>query len=208
VRRDRTSDESIPSPRTKAAEHLERAYALEEQDRFREALDECDAAIHADASLAEAHNLRGLILEELDQGLEARLTYREAVRLNPSLREARENLLEIEAELQLGIVSGIPVVNRPVCSTPTDSLKRYRMPHWVVFFGIGARIKHGPYTACPRCMRRKLFSNVFSPLNILSANLLWFVLIVPYNLVLFIASMTRGHSKSVVDLLALSGQAS
>ena len=195
-------------PPSEAAEHLERAYALEEGNQFKEALDECDAAIRADATLAEAHNLRGIILEELDKGFEALLAYREAVRLNPGFREARENLLEIEAELQRGIVSGMPVVNCPVCAMPTDRLKRYRMPHRVLFFGIGARIKHGAYTACPSCMRQKLLRNVFSPLNILSANLLWFVLIIPYNLVLFIASMTRGHSKSVIDMLELSQHAS
>ena len=192
------SSEDTRSLRSEAMQHLEQAYAHEEQDRFGKALSECDVAIRTDSTLAEAFNLRGIILEQLGRKAEAVSAYREALRLDPSFQEAEENLHEIEDEI------GTLPVGCPVCSVPTDSLKRYRMPYRVMFFGIVARVQHGTYTACPSCMRKKLLENVFSPLNILSANLLWLIVVLPYNLVLFIASTTRGHSKSVRKRLGAS----
>jgi Flp pilus assembly protein TadD len=51
---------------------------------------------------ADAHNLRGIILEELGRKEEAVSAYREAVRVDPSFREAAENLQDLEAELKSG----------------------------------------------------------------------------------------------------------
>jgi tetratricopeptide (TPR) repeat protein len=192
------SSESTHTPQPEAMQHLEQAYAHEEQNRFGQALSECDAAIRTDPTLAEAFNLRGIILEQLGRKAEAVSAYREALRLDPSFQEAEENLYELDDEL------ATVTVNCPVCSAATDSLKRYRMPYRVIFFGIAARVKHGTYTGCPSCMRKKLLENVFSPLNILSANLLWLILVLPYNLVLFIASTTRGHSQGVRKMLGAS----
>lgn len=99
------NDERI-SPLPEAAQHLEKAYALEKRDEFEQALEECEAAIRLDAGLAEAHNLRGIILEELGQKEQAILAYREAVRLAPGFREAEENLRDAEGELKLERPSG------------------------------------------------------------------------------------------------------
>ena len=58
------------------------------------------------------------------------------------------------------------------------------------------------YAVCPDCMRGILLKNAFS-WNILLANLLWLLVILPYNLALLIASTTQGHSKSVKKMLNL-----
>jgi hypothetical protein len=62
------------------------------------ALDNCKLAIQLDPNFAEAHNLRGLILDEMGRLDEAVASYREAIRLNPALEEARANLKDAEAE--------------------------------------------------------------------------------------------------------------
>jgi tetratricopeptide (TPR) repeat protein len=81
-----------------AQHHLDLANSCEERGELEGALRECDAAIAIDLSLAEAHNLRGIVLEELGRDEEAALAYREAVRLAPDFTEAAENLSELESE--------------------------------------------------------------------------------------------------------------
>jgi hypothetical protein len=62
------------------------------------ALDYCKLAIQLDPNFAEAYNLRGLILDEMGRVDEAIASYRDAIRLNPTLEEARANLRDAEAE--------------------------------------------------------------------------------------------------------------
>jgi tetratricopeptide (TPR) repeat protein len=80
--------------------HLSRAYALEERDRFDDALVECDLAIEAARSvLAEAHNFRGIVLEDLGRNDEAMTAYFRALEIDPELEAARGNLAALEADL-------------------------------------------------------------------------------------------------------------
>jgi tetratricopeptide (TPR) repeat protein len=85
-------------PSTEAPQHLEQAYVYEVDGEFENALRECELAIQLAPDWAEAHNLRGIVLEELGRKEEAIAAYREAVRLDPAFREARENLSEAKAE--------------------------------------------------------------------------------------------------------------
>ncbi len=82
----------------KVQRHLERAYAYEESGDLEEALRQCETIIQLAPGLAEAYNLRGVILDELGRKEEAIAAYREAVRLDPTFREAQENLYEVTAE--------------------------------------------------------------------------------------------------------------
>lgn len=66
--------------------------------RLLEALTDCELAIEYDPEFAEAHNLHGLILDAMGRTSEAIAAYREALRLNPNLREARANLKDAETE--------------------------------------------------------------------------------------------------------------
>jgi len=98
----------------------------------------------------------------------------------------------------------------PVCSTATTSLKRYGVIHYVLFLVLAVRWQHGSFTACPKCVRRKVLKDTFSPLHILAANLMWLLAVLPYNLGLLIASTIPGHSRSVVEIIErkLGGRAS
>jgi Flp pilus assembly protein TadD len=94
-------EESVPlGLSAQARQHLEQAYAWEERDELENALRECEAAIRLAPDWAEAHNLHGILLEALGQTREAVTAYGEAVRLDPTFLEARENLQEAEAELR------------------------------------------------------------------------------------------------------------
>ena len=79
--------------------HFNQASSLEERRDFQAALEECDASLGLNPRYADAHNLRGMILERLTRREEALLAYREALRLEPKFREARDNLRDAEEEL-------------------------------------------------------------------------------------------------------------
>ncbi len=83
----------------KTQQHLEQAYSLEANADLNSALQECEAAIQLDPTLAEAHNLRGIILEELGQSEQAIAAYGEAARLDPKFEEAQQNLLEAQQDV-------------------------------------------------------------------------------------------------------------
>jgi tetratricopeptide (TPR) repeat protein len=93
---DRQGEASTMS--VQALQHLNLAYDHEDGDEFTSALRECETAIRFDPGHAEAHNLRGIVLEELGRKGEAIAAYAQAVRLDPSFDEARENLYEAKAE--------------------------------------------------------------------------------------------------------------
>jgi tetratricopeptide (TPR) repeat protein len=81
-----------------AQQHLDLAYDHQDGDEFTSALRECETAIRFDPGYAEPHNLRGIVLEELGRKEEAIAAYAQAVGLDPSFDEARENLYEAKAK--------------------------------------------------------------------------------------------------------------
>ena len=80
--------------------HLERAYKLQEEGDLKAALQACAQAIKNVPTLAEAHNLRGLLLEQLDRPEQALEAYKRAVELDAGFEEARQNLRELQEELR------------------------------------------------------------------------------------------------------------
>jgi len=84
-----------------ADEHLEKAQNSYDLGRnFKSALADCDLALEYMPNSAPAYNLRGLILDALGKtGLAVR-AYKEAVRLDPGLSVARDNLADAETELK------------------------------------------------------------------------------------------------------------
>ena len=82
----------------RAQRYLDRAEALEEKGKFEKALAECDAALQIAPGMAAAHNFRGVLLDGKQHVLEAIESYRAAIRLDPNLAEARENLRAAERE--------------------------------------------------------------------------------------------------------------
>lgn len=87
---------SVPA---EARIQLEQAYAHDAAGEFEQALRECEAVIELAPSLAEAHNLRGILLEELGYKQEAIKAYRRAVQLAPDFHDAELNLSDLQTEL-------------------------------------------------------------------------------------------------------------
>jgi tetratricopeptide (TPR) repeat protein len=84
-----------------SAEHLEKAQNGYDLGRdFKTALAECDLALELTPDSAAAHNLRGLILDALGKTGLAIKAYQAALRLDPGLSDARDNLADAEAELK------------------------------------------------------------------------------------------------------------
>jgi tetratricopeptide (TPR) repeat protein len=84
----------------KAEERLKKAYGHFTEKEFELALEECGDAIFLDDSIADAHNLRGVLLEELDRAADALSAYERAVEIEPGFQEAKENLLTLREEFR------------------------------------------------------------------------------------------------------------
>ena len=78
--------------------HLAEAYRQWEGRNFVAGLAACDTALQNIPISAEAHNLRGILLEELSRPFEALQAYETAVRLDPDLADATENLQGLRNE--------------------------------------------------------------------------------------------------------------
>ncbi len=83
----------------------------------------------------------------------------------------------------------------PRCGASTDSLKAFRLPLFLLFLGVAWSLRHGTVVACPRCMRREL--GRLTLVNLLPANILWLVLLLPWYGVSALRTFKRGHSPSL-----------
>jgi len=108
-------------------------------------------------------------------------------------------VVEEPAKLTRG--PGLKTIECPVCGKPTESLKQFGVMSDVAFLGIAARSSRCTYTACPTCMRGMVLKDTFTPTNILMANLMWILVVLPYSLAVCAASMIPGHSKAVKNVL-------
>jgi len=100
------------------------------------------------------------------------------------------------------LVSGPLFLKCPGCQQRTTSLKRFGILQQVVFVGIYAQARSGPFVACPRCMRKELLRNAFSIKHILLGNLMWLLALLPYNLAMMLVTLVPGHSKVIRDRIA------
>jgi hypothetical protein len=91
---------------------------------------------------------------------------------------------------------GDAVLGCPTCGQPTDSLKQFRYVSWVVFYLAGASWQTAHYQACPSCMRRLVGGRM--AWNLLPANVLWPVVVLPWGLRLIAESYRKGHSPEVL----------
>lgn len=83
----------------------------------------------------------------------------------------------------------------PDCGQPTTSLKQYVLCNLLVFIWVGAFTRRGTYTACPGCMRKIILTR--TAINLIPANLLWFIVVLPWHSVQFARTFADGHSDSV-----------
>lgn len=91
-------------------------------------------------------------------------------------------------------------VNCPECGKESMSIKSYLMPRWLLFIGIFAQYQMVHYTCCPKCMRKHILIHGFT-YNILTGNILWLIMGLPWYIVVLIMSFTKGHSKSVQKII-------
>jgi len=88
------------TPLSEADRRFQLAAQFEEAGEYDSALEECEAAIGVARSfLADAYNLQGIILEGLERQEEALDAYKKALRADPGLTEAADNLNALEDEL-------------------------------------------------------------------------------------------------------------
>lgn len=81
-----------------AQSHLQRAYDLEATDQLPAALAACRSALSLDPTLAEAHNLSGILLEALERPSAAIRAYARALQLDPTFSDAAKNLQDLKLE--------------------------------------------------------------------------------------------------------------
>lgn len=92
------------------------------------------------------------------------------------------------------------ILQCPECGRFSASIKRNQMIDVIIFFFIGASTRYVTYTCCPNCMRKHIMIKGFT-YNILGGNILWPFVILPWSLILLLCSYTKGHSKSVLDIV-------
>lgn len=87
----------------------------------------------------------------------------------------------------------------PECGQQTDSLKGYRMPTFLLFILVAASFKHALVVGCPDCMRKKVLK--LALINLVPANILWVVLLLPWYSIVAMLTTTKGHSGAVLKAL-------
>ncbi len=103
-----TTDTMVSDPSAIADRRLEHALRSYHAGRFEAALESCDRALDCVPSLADAHNLRGIVLDELGRPKEAACAYGTAIDLDADHQEAAHNLRELAIELTERVAPGAP----------------------------------------------------------------------------------------------------
>ncbi len=100
--------------RASAARWCSAALALLEKNRLEEALHALHQAVRLDTSCAPAWNDLGVLLEALGNRRDAVHCYRAALRAQPGMREAAQNLAALAAQAAARTDPPPPVRNRAV----------------------------------------------------------------------------------------------
>ena len=90
----------------------------------------------------------------------------------------------------------------PECGCSSDSIKRYTMPHFWLYLGFYLHYQNIEYTCCPHCMRKHIFLKFFT-YNIITANICWLAILLPWGIIQFLMSLTDGHSDDVKQELGI-----
>lgn len=93
--------------------------------------------------------------------------------------------------------AGERLLKCPGCSAETDSLKVYTISTAVII-PPARRVTRQSVTACPRCMRRAVRRAAGA--SLLGTHI-FFPLMAPYYVVLWLVTYIRGHSHEVLEML-------
>jgi len=86
----------------------------------------------------------------------------------------------------------------PGCSQPSDSIKCYRMGVLLFLLVVGMTWTKSE-VGCPSCIRGKIAQ--FCLVNVVTFNVFWPFIILPWSIIMLLRSFTKGHSKAVLDSL-------
>ena len=76
-------------------------------------------------------------------------------------------------------------------------MKQFRCLSWCLFYLAGASWQTEYVRACPGCMRRHLAWRTL--VNLVPANVLWPVMVLPWAAVQFVSTYQKGHSPTVLS---------
>ncbi len=85
----------------------------------------------------------------------------------------------------------------PLCGAETRSLKQYRVMRWCVFYLVGSIWQVKVVRACPSCMRAVIWKSAL--INLVPANLLWLLLILPWTMILTLMTLVEGPSRAILE---------
>ena len=91
-------------------------------------------------------------------------------------------------------------VQCPECGKYSDSIKCFRLPGLFLFLLIFVRWATQGKICCPSCMRKEILIHGCT-YNIITGNILWLLMILPWSLVQFLRTYTKGHSHEVISIL-------
>ena len=91
----------------------------------------------------------------------------------------------------------------PQCRQPSHSIKRLNS-FFAVCIVIGAWWQGQEVTACDKCMRQHIFKNAL--INIVTANIIWPIIILPTSLYNLYQTYRPGHSESIQQEIYLATQ--
>ena len=114
---------------------------------------------------------------------------------NPWDKQARETIL-LSKDVEFPC---------PVCGETTKSLKQYQFLSWGVFYLAGMIYRTIYYQACPGCMRKWLAQR--TAINMIPTNILWPFVVVPWAVVLFVSTYSKGHTPDLLRRLTEEGAA-
>ncbi len=89
---------------------------------------------------------------------------------------------------------GAAAIPCPRCGEQSDSLKSYTMMRFMLFLWVFAFWRRQIVTCCPSCMRKEVALKTL--INVIPANLLWFVVVAPWHTVLFWMTFAHGSTEN------------
>lgn len=118
-------------------------------------------------------------------------------RITENKKTINDKCIDIEKTIERALNI---MISCPECGEHSISIKHYTMIRWALFLFVAAQTQKVTYTCCPKCMRKHILWHGFT-YNIITGNFLWFILILPWSLILLIMSFTKGHSSSVLSMI-------
>ena len=158
---------------------------------------------------ADSYNFNSLANDEFIESLNIggnNIAYENSTPSHISLRANNESVSPngIDTPMEYinsqGSTNENPLIPCPECGRLSDSLKCFILPNYAVFIGIYAQWQNVQYICCPSCMRKHIGIKCFT-YNIVLANVMWPIFILPWGITQLIRCAHKGHSSTVKNML-------